>query len=499
MIQIRFPRCHLCILLLTSGAVAVGEDRPLEPVYGERQLFLDDEFIEQQEGLQRSLHQPIDVANNPVLAPEHPWEHRRIPFGSVYYSVEDNRFRCWYLAMNIYDSRPGFRGYRPEHHLPLHEAAFICYAESDDGIHWRRPDLGLHEFRGSKQNNIVLTCPGSHFDSTSVLHTPHDSQHPWKMISFIGRWPYEKDLIRKQWGKDFRFGVDQAAHYAWSSQDGIHWSPMNDGQPVLRASDRSMFWWDAARQVYVGSAKSSYQQKRAQLYAESPDGVEWTRTSTWIHRAIERDHPGDQAEASYGFRYGGQYVGFCEMRRMRPEQPVKINWELMTSRDGRNWQRTVPGMFFPDGPKESWRYQVLKIFANPPIQRDGKLWIYYGGKTGMVSVEKGVEPFQALCLAQLRVDGFVSLDAGSSPGSLTTTPIRVPSGKLHLNTDAAEGEIRVQVLDEDGLLIAESQPVSGDQVDATVDFDRPLPADTVVRLRFMLNNCRLYSYWFDRE
>ncbi len=31
-----------------------------------------------------------------------------------------------------------------------------CYAESDDGIHWRRPKLGFYEFDGSKENNIIL-------------------------------------------------------------------------------------------------------------------------------------------------------------------------------------------------------------------------------------------------------------------------------------------------------------------------------------------------------
>ena len=31
-----------------------------------------------------------------------------------------------------------------------------CYAVSNDGIHWTRPNLGLFEYEGSKDNNIVL-------------------------------------------------------------------------------------------------------------------------------------------------------------------------------------------------------------------------------------------------------------------------------------------------------------------------------------------------------
>ena len=33
----------------------------------------------------------------------------------------------------------------------------LCYAESEDGIHWHKPDLGLCEFQGSKANNIVFS------------------------------------------------------------------------------------------------------------------------------------------------------------------------------------------------------------------------------------------------------------------------------------------------------------------------------------------------------
>ena len=36
---------------------------------------------------------------------------------------------------------------------------FACYAESRDGFHWVKPELGLFEFEGSKKNNIVYSVP----------------------------------------------------------------------------------------------------------------------------------------------------------------------------------------------------------------------------------------------------------------------------------------------------------------------------------------------------
>ena len=281
---------------------------------------------------------------------------------------------------------------------------------------------------------------------------------------------------------------------------------MNNGKPVLHASDRSMFWWDSDNRIYVAAAKSSYQNKRAQLYAWSRDAVNWTRTSTWIHRADERDHPGDQGEAAYGFKYGGQYVGFCEMRQLRKGQPTKINWELMTSRDGRNWSRPIRKLFSPDGPKESWRYQVHKIFANPPIEQDGKLLIYYGGKSGMVSVEEGDEPFQALCLAKLRLDGFVSIDADKTGGTLITRPVLLKGKRLHVNANCKFGELRIEILAEAGESInrytaSENRPICDDAVDIPVRWQNEETlealADRPVRFKFHLNKAKLFSFWVD--
>ncbi|MBC8355997.1 MAG: hypothetical protein H8E66_28805 [Planctomycetes bacterium] len=481
----------------------------------EPQLFIDDQIIESADGLMRTLHQPDDVSANPVITPEHPWEHRRIPFGSVLWFPDEQKFKCWYLAMNIYDSRPGFRGYRKEHHVPINEAAFICYAESEDGVQWTKPELGLHEFRGSKNNNIVLVSPGTHFDSTSVMYLPHDRQWPYRMMTFIGRWPYKEELVEKQWGDPPPFGIEQHGHYAFGSQDGIHWQELNNNEPVLRVSDRSMFWFDAQRQIFVGSAKRSHDGKRAQAYAWSRDMLQWTVTSDWVHVADHRDHPGDEAEAAYGFPYGSQWVGFAELRRERKNQTgvldrgTIINWELLSSRDGRHWSRPIRQPFFADGPEDTWRHKVFKIFANPPIERDGRLMIYYGGKTGTVPVETGNQPFQALCLATLRKDGFVSLTAGEKAGQVVTQPFAAAGRRLVLNVDVHEnGEARVEVLGESGdpargFDLNSSVPLRGQDVEQAVcwknEADWALLTGRKVALRIHLRQADLYAFWIENS
>ena len=74
-----------------------------------------------------------------------PDEGHTILYGTV---IKDgDTFRMWYLAN--FDAKQ-LKTPAPKHWRPM------CYAESKDGIHWIKPDLGLVEFNGNKKNNICL-------------------------------------------------------------------------------------------------------------------------------------------------------------------------------------------------------------------------------------------------------------------------------------------------------------------------------------------------------
>ena len=57
---------------------------------------------------------------------------------------------------------------------------------------------------------------------------------------------------------------------------------------------------------------------------------------------------------------------------------------------------------------------------------------------------------EAICLAVLRRDGFISLDAGEQEGTIQTEPFKLSGTKLHVNVDAPKGELRVELLNGDG-------------------------------------------------
>ena len=64
----------------------------------------------------------------------------------------EGMFKLWYVAADEEASqcsskRRGFHGWRP------------AYAESQDGINWTKPNLGLVTYRGNRNNNLLLIDP----------------------------------------------------------------------------------------------------------------------------------------------------------------------------------------------------------------------------------------------------------------------------------------------------------------------------------------------------
>jgi hypothetical protein len=106
----------------------------------------------------------------------------------------------------------------------------------------------------------------------------------------------------------------------------------------------------------------------------------------------------------------------------------------------------------------------------------------------------------AICLAVLRRDGFISLDAGDKEGTLLTKPFELTGGKLYANIDARKGELRVEALDKDGKVLAVSSPLEGDMPRGEVQWGQGKRADLQrhqVSFRFVLRNAKLYSYWLE--
>ena len=58
----------------------------------------------------------------------------------------------------------------------------LAYATSRDGIHWDKPSLGIHKYRGTLKNNVVIDHEGL---ECGLFKDPHAMFFPKPISSSI--------------------------------------------------------------------------------------------------------------------------------------------------------------------------------------------------------------------------------------------------------------------------------------------------------------------------
>lgn len=189
--------------------------------------------------------------------------------------------------------------------------------------------------------------------------------------------------------------------------------------------------------------------------------------------------------------------------------------ELAASRNLVDWERVADRAPFlelsPLSDGETYDTGQILI-TNRPVQRNNELWFYYLGFRYRVLSPEDVRrrrylDASALCLARLRVDGFVSLKGGIEWGTVLTRPLVVSGDSVRVNADSWRGRVLTELVDA-----GSGQPIAGfsrddcipaiiDSIDERVHWrgGRDLKELTgrTIRLRFFLWQAELYSFWFD--
>jgi hypothetical protein len=518
------------------------------------QLALDHDLWETVGGGHERLH-AVAKHPTPVLTPEAPWEApgRGALWGPLHAERDTatGRVRLWYQSFDVY---PG-RG---------RDTGTLCrsVAESDDGIHFHRPDLGLTEWRGSTANNIYGIGPGaghSHgtIDSRSI-DPSEDPAYRYKAVTWMGR--DEQGLGR---------------HGVAFSPDGLRWEAFG-GNPVSR-------YRDAGDVVSAASLRDRFEPQRlgpqtGPKYAmlpkmQVPRG-RWRRRSFAIllsddsapvpftvfdtpklvlcaderddDMAEERlaaarplllfDEPADHRCEFYGvqvFRRGDVLLGLLwvydaayDMARLGTNnQYAIVEVQLVASRDGIHWRRV--GDRQPVVPRgEPGAFDSHMIFYHSlPIAVGDEWWLYYVGfneghtarncytpetrERYWADVASGRRHLPSIGLASVRQEGFASLAAGAGDATLITRPLRPGGGRLRLNAAVRPGgEVRVEVQDAagtplDGFGAADCTAVRSDGVRLPVRWgDRdgdPGWARREIKLRFRLREAELFAFVFESE
>jgi hypothetical protein len=183
-----------------------------------------------------------------------------------------------------------------------------------------------------------------------------------------------------------------------------------------------------------------------------------------------------------------------------------VNIQLAVSHNARHWERPLRTPLVPCSTAEgSWDYGNNAPSTMPPIRMGDELWFYYSGRSCDHMGRPEPPGTGAIGLGTLRLDGFVSMDAGDELGTLVTRPVELEPGKVFVNADADGGSIIAEIVDQIGkplppFTFGNCQPADADRVRQPLTWKGATALPTSpVRLRFRMTNARLYAFWVEEE
>ncbi len=482
------------------------------------ELFTDNFLIESMVGkTDLRLHHP--EPKEIVIVHDAPWEGS----GSGYHSVfkDGELYRMYYKAWQL-TVMPGKLD-NTSHPL------FCCYAESNDGIHWRKPELGLHEFNGSKANNIVI-APGK------IGNVNADPGHP---AVFRDENP---DAAEDERYKAIIRSGGPRGLLPFKSSDGIHWSLMGNNPIISDGAfdSQNLAFWDSEHGVYraywryftegkeTGRSTDLYKGIRAIRTATSKDFINWENQSDLRYVDSPDEHLYTNQIKPY-YRAPHILIGFPtryidrgwsesmhqlpepEHREMRSSVSLRYGTALtegliMTSRDGVTFKRWNEAFLRPGIEREgTWNYGQQYIAWSIVETRSA-----IEGAPDELSIY-AVENYwtgnsSALRRYTMRVDGFVSVYAPMSGGELITRTLTFTGSKLVINfSSSAAGSIQVELMDEYGIPIpgyaaCDSPPIFGDSIGRIVTWKNGSDLSALkgkpVKIRFLIKDADIFSLRF---
>lgn len=471
------------------------------PINVGRQLFVDS-FLIEKTNLVPVFHKPDFYTGNPVLEPTAGWENTiegapyAAPFSDgVWYDEKDGKYKMWYLAgaglIHKQDKQTFYTG----------------YAESDDGIHWIKPELDL-----IKGTCIVDTA---NRDAATIWldRKETDPAKRYKMFNV------ERRPTDRRWQFILKY-----------SSDGIHWS-----KGVAQSGDlydRSSVFYNPFRDVWCLSMRCGTKvSSRSRNYLEAEDPETAVSMAHRIRKGIadknivfwftpddkEPHHPQfpDVNPGIYNFDcipyesiMLGQYSvwqgpenNICGELGIQKRNEICLGY----SRDGFHFSRPSHEPFMANDTTDgAWNWGNMQSAGGVPLIVGDSLYFYCSGRR----LNKIMwDSYTSTGLAKLRRDGFVSMKAGKEEGTLLTEPVVFDGKYLFVNADVAgdKSSLYVELIDERGC------PVEGftkndcnglKRIDATKvqitwrnNYSVSSVSNKPIRIKFYLRDGDLYSFW----
>jgi hypothetical protein len=459
-----------------------------------RELFIDRFLIERLSNASLQLHAPHD--EGAVLRFDARWEG---PHAGYVTMIQDGpKLRMYYRGI----SELGLDGSEHER---------TCVAESEDGINWTKPELGLFDYGGTSANNIVLA------DAAPVTHNfcPMLDARP-------GVPPEERYKAVGGTGKEL---------FAYISADGLKWTKMQN-EPILSGKQmpfRFDHLFDSQNLVFWSASESCYV-----CYFRVWDGLRRIARSTsndfrtWSQAVMMKqvhddgvavtDAPAENLYTNQTSPYPRAphiYLAiaarFFEGRQVLNDQQaaaLQVNpgffkdtsdAVLLSSRGGHVYDRTyLEGFLRPGIGPQNWvsrtNYPALNLVQTGPTE----LSLYVS--------QDYAQPTSHVRRYSLRLDGFASVRAGVKDGELLTKPFTFAGDALEINfSTSAGGGLRCELQNPDGtalpgFALADCQEQIGNELDRVVTWKSGTSLRELVgkpvRMRVVLRDADFFSFRF---
>jgi hypothetical protein len=472
------------------------------------ELMVDRYLIDSIEGTSLKLHHPHREG---VAIPfNDEWDRDASGYATV---INDNGLLRMYYRGGPRDSSAG---------KSEGSTSYFCYAESKDGITWVKPKLGLVEYEGSKDNNILLAP------------APREDPYTQSLSPFLDTRPgVPADERYKAIGGQWPQGL-----YVLVSPDGIRWKKWRD-EPVFKDGafdSQNVGFWSESEQCYVlyfrvFTGWTDYSVKdfglsgyRSISRTTSKDLINWSEpvrmsfgNTPLEHLYTNHTRPYFRAPHLYistpvRFVPGRRFLtdeelteqkvgtGFLNIKGHSHDIPNEVSDTiLMTSRGGSRYDRTFMESFIRPGlDKGNWvsrnGFPATGFVQTGPAEMS----MYVG--------QNYVQPTAHLARYSLRLDGFVSVSAPYKEGEMLTKPMVVTGKHLVLNNStSANGHIYVEVQTAagepiPGYTLKECKLIVGDSLERTVEWvtssDLSALAGQAVRFRFVMSDADIFALQF---
>lgn len=484
----------------------------------QRECFFDDYLVDTEKTTaEMRMHEPI--LRGTVLTHDAPWEgdgcdYYNFFFDDAFAGVDGKHsegvYRMYYLGWQMPSGDPN---------VPPPRGISVCYAESPDGIHWERPALGISEWDGNKENNIILgkEAPFT-IDNFMVFRDDNPACPKEERYKGITSWYVDPE--------------DPSHHrlFSYFSADGIHFTLGRLITDKGHFDTLNVVFWDPEAKIYRGYIRSFHDIPengdlnagiRDVRYIESKDFYEWS-DPVLLDFGDAEDYPLYTNVIQPYYRAPQTFIGFPTRYVERPGW--NGSFEELGGKEKRLQRMKLHPryglaitdcvfIFSHDG-KKFKRYEEAFL---RPAEENGRNWVYgdcYPAR-GFIETPSAVEgapnemsfympanhfmgiPAE-LQRYTLRLDGFISLYAPSKERLLVTKPFTFEGDNLYVNfSSAARGYLYFTLISNEKRY--ESTETFGNTVDRRIVFEEGVVSSLSgkeVTLEVRMKDADLYSIRF---